>query len=129
MNKIDEILHGLNFIDEEDGSDGIFEMATLSKVKSGLPYDVWIDSTGKDRKVSHSLPRIKVDIGDGKRVPVSIDKVNPKNLSRNPKTEIPKFSVISKWVIKHYDTLLKHWNHEIDDEDALHMLRKDYKGE
>lgn len=129
MSKVNEILEGLHFIDEEDYSDGIFEMANLEKDESGLPYNIWLDSVGKYREVSHNLPRIKVDIYNNCKilVPVSIDKSNPENLSRNPHIKINKFGKVSKWIIKNYDILIKHWNHEIKDSQALNMLNKDYK--
>ena len=46
-------------------------MANVSKDDTDLPYDLWIDSDGKNRKAGHNSPRLKVDV-DGDIIPVSI---------------------------------------------------------
>ena len=38
-----------------------FEMANVSKTDTNLPYNIWIDSVGKDRNIPHNIPRIKVE--------------------------------------------------------------------
>ena len=38
-------------------------MAKVSKQYTKLPYDLWIDSSDKNRKNTHNSPRIKVDVG------------------------------------------------------------------
>lgn len=99
--------------------DLFFEMANVSKEDTGLPYDIWIDSNGKDRKIGHNSPRIKVDV-EGDRIPVSISN-DPKILVSK---EIPKFSIIKRYIIKYLDVFLKHWNKEITDRQALNLLNK-----
>ena len=49
------------------------EMANLSSDRTGLPYDIWLDSSGNGRNTSHNLPRLKIDI-EGDKIPVSISK-------------------------------------------------------
>lgn len=94
-------------------------MANVSKDDTGLPYDIWIDSEGKLRKVGHNSPRIKVDV-DGDRIPVSISQ-NPMILVDK---KIPKFNLIKNYVIKYFDVLIKHWNKELTDKQALNLLNK-----
>lgn len=55
----------------------LMEMTNVSTEDTGLPYSIWIDSAGKDRR-SHNDLRIKVKV-DGKFIPVSISK-NPEIL-------------------------------------------------
>ena len=95
-----------------------FEMANLNKQESGLPYDVWLDSSGSRRNVQHNKPRIKVDV-NGDRIPVSI--------SDNDvwiKKPFRDSNVIKNWVVDNYDTLIKHWNGELTDRQALNLLSK-----
>lgn len=37
----------------------IYEMAKLTRQKSGQPFDIWIDSLGSKRNTKHNSPRIK----------------------------------------------------------------------
>lgn len=99
--------------------DLMFEMANVSKQDTGLPYDIWIDSNGKDRNVGHNSPRLKVDV-DGDRIPVSISK-DPKILVDK---KIPKFNQVRDYIIKYLDVFIKHWNKEITDRQALNSLNK-----
>lgn len=95
----------------------LYEMANVSKQDTKLPYDLWIDSEGKNRKSSHHIPRLKVDVGDD-RIPVSISD-NPSILVDK---KIKKFSEVSKYIVKYKDILVKHWNKEITDREALNEL-------
>lgn len=97
--------------------DTLHEMANVSKQDTKLQYDLWIDSEGKNRKVSHNTPRLKVDV-DGDRVPVSIED-SPKILVDK---KIKGFSEIAKYIVKYKDVLIKHWNKEITDRQALNEL-------
>lgn len=49
----------------------LLEMANVKSTDTGLPYDIWIDSLGKDRDVEHNIPRIKVNV-NGKYIPIEI---------------------------------------------------------
>lgn len=111
-NKYFEQLNNLN-------EDYLCEMANVSKEDTGLPYDLWIDSEGKDRKTQHSMPRLKVDV-NGDRIPVSIEQ-NPKILADK---EIPKFARVKKYIQKYYNVFIKHWNKELTDKQALNLLNK-----
>ena len=50
----------------------LLEMASVLPKKSGLPYKLWLDPIGKNRKTEHSKsPRIKVEV-DGILIPMLI---------------------------------------------------------
>ena len=98
-------------------SNELFEMANVSKKDTKLPYDLWIDSEGKNRKSNLYYPRLDVDY-NGDRIPVSISD-NPEILV---KKEIPEFPKIKFWIRKYSIVLLQHWNKEITDKEALNQL-------
>ena len=95
----------------------LMEMANVSTQDTGLPYSIWIDSAGKDRKTSHNDPRIKVRV-NGEFIPVSISK-NPEILVER---KFDHSAEVLKWVRKYYDVLIKHWNKELTDKQALNLL-------
>lgn len=97
--------------------DLFYEMANFSKIDSGLPYDIWVDSAGSRRNSKHNSPRVKIDV-DGSLIPVSISK-NPKILINR---EIPKFKIIKDYLSNNYDLFIKHWNNEITDKQLLVQL-------
>ena len=96
------------------------EMANISKDKTGLPFDIWLDSVGKDRKVSHRKPRLKVRLDNKELIPVSIEK-EPKILVKGK--DIPKFRQFRKFLLLNYEILMKHWNLEIEDDDVLDLIK------
>lgn len=96
-----------------------FEMATLDKQESGLPYDVWLDSSGKDRLVRHNSPRIKIHV-DGQFIPVIIGKDGIRALKH-----FPKEKEILDWVADKQDVIIKHWNRVLTDRQALNLLSED----
>ena len=98
-------------------SDELFEMANVSKKDTKLPYDIWIDSEGKNRNTKQNYPRLIVDC-NGDRIPVSISE-DPEILV---KKKIPEFPKIKIWIKKYSVVLLQHWNKEITDKEALNQL-------
>ena len=98
-------------------SNELFEMANVSKKDTKLPYDIWIDSEGKNGNTKQNYPRLKVDY-NGVRIPVSISE-DPKILV---KKKIPEFPKIKAWIMKYSVVLLQHWNKEITDKEALNQL-------
>lgn len=102
----------------------LYEMAKVNKQDTKLPYDLWIDSIGKDRKNTHYLPRIKVEV-DNKQIPVLIDEHNPDIPDSVKKKGIETFKDIQKikeYIKVYYDVFMKHWNREISDREALNQL-------
>lgn len=97
-----------------------FEMANLRKQESGLPYDIWLDSTGCTRNTQHKVMRIKVGVGD-ELIPVVIASQRDIRPLRPFRME----TEIASWICYNYDTLFKHWNGELSDRQALNLLSKD----
>ena len=95
----------------------LFEMANVSKKDTKLPYDIWIDSEGKNGNTKQNYPRLIVDY-NGDRIPVSISD-EPEILVNK---KIPEFSKIKSWIKKYSTVLLQHWNKEITDREALNRL-------
>lgn len=100
-------------------SHNLYEMANVSKQDTGLPYDIWVDSAGKDRRVSHG-PRIKVAVnGKSRRMPEISISDNPELKAGRP---FEGMNVVIKWVQKYKDVLLKHYNKELTDKQLLNLL-------
>ena len=110
---MDEKIKRLMTLREES----LYEMANVSREDTNLPYDIWIDSKGKERNVPHSTPRVKVEV-DGELIPVSISD-NPQILVDK---KIIRFSRVARWIIKYKEVLISHWNKEISDRTALNRL-------
>ena len=119
MNSTQDLLKELNELDEKGQLDEEYltEMANATKNDTGLPYDIWLDSAGKNRKNKRSEPRFKVSI-DNDLIPISISK-DPKVLIEK---EIKKWSLIKKFVVDNYEDLMKHWNGELTDREILNIL-------
>lgn len=104
----------------------LFEMASILPRKSGLPYKIWLDPLGENRKNQHShTPRIKVEV-DGKYIPVTISDTPeiPKSALKNGAKIFPGFSDIKEYIVAYKKVLIAHFYRMIDDEDALKLLHK-----
>ena len=97
-----------------------FEMANLRKQESGLPYDIWLDSSGCTRNTQHTVMRIKVGAGD-ELIPVVLSSKR----DIRPLRPFRMKNEIVSWIFDNYDTLFKHWNGELSDRQALNLLSKD----
>lgn len=108
----------------ELNEDLLLEMANLSHQKTGLPYDIWIDSEGVNRKNTHDGPRIKVKVND-QFIPFEISD-NPDIPNTVKKTGVTDFlhkNKIREYVIAYKKILLAHYYKQIDDTDALNLLK------
>lgn len=74
----------------------LFDMANVSMKDTKLPYDIWIDSEGKNRNAKQNYPQLKVDY-NGDKIPVSISE-DPEILV---KKKIPEFLRIKSWIKKY----------------------------
>ena len=102
-------------------SEAFFEMANISKKRTKLKYDIWLDSAGNSRKNKHSLPRVKIII-DNDMIHVSISK-NPEFLVDVLKyKKLNDIKPVFDFIAKFEDVLLMHWNEEIDDMGALGII-------
>lgn len=99
-------------------------MAHLQSCYSGLPYIIMIDYDGIKRKRKDNSPRIMISLDNHLReiIPVSIDKDNLEILNKN--SQIPRFRICKKWIIKNLNILLKRWNNEIDDKTMVLNLKR-----
>lgn len=97
----------------------IWGMAVIDKDEFDLPYDIWLDPAGSTRPTKHSLPRVKVVV-DGQRIPFSITD-DPKPLVHRKIKDVQR---IREWILKNKDVLLKQWNRQITDSQALKELVK-----
>lgn len=97
-----------------------FEMASLRKHESGLPYDIWLDSACCKRNTLHNVMRIKVSI-DSELIPVII--ASQRDI--RPQKHFNRENEIISWASDNYYTLFKHWNNELSDRQALNILAKD----
>lgn len=103
----------------------LFEMANIKSNRTGLNYDIWIDSMGFRRGNEHSYhPRIKVqidnnlipiDITDDPQVPESVLKVLGDEFERH----LPQ---VKKWIKEYKEILLAHYYGKIDDTQAGNLL-------
>lgn len=102
----------------------LLEMANLDHRRTGLPYDIWIDSLGSDRVNTHHEPRIKVKV-DGRLIPfqISDNPDIPQSVKNNGITDFPHKNKIKEYVIAYKKILLAHYFKQITDVDALNMLK------
>lgn len=98
-------------------SSSYFEMTNLRRQESGLPYDIWLDSSGHLRKTRHSHFRIKVSV-DNMLIPVVIKSME----EIKPLKPFKGSAKIISWIRDNYEILFSHWNGELSDIQALSML-------
>lgn len=106
--------------------DAIFEMTNIQAKRTGLPYDLWINSVGVDRGNEHSnTTRVKIrlegnafiplEISDDPKIPESVLKVAGNDFINN----LPK---IKKYIKSYKEILLAHYYKKIDDTQAGNLL-------
>jgi len=114
-------------------TDLIIEMANIRKKLIGTPANLWLDSVGVDRNVEHNLPRLKVQGDKGERmnstnlIPVSIS-TEPSILVENHNSELSgnEWKQVFKFIQTEYEMLMKHWNHEISDDEIILYFSNKY---
>jgi len=83
----------------------LFEMANISKEKTGLPVMVWISyQTGKEK---HSA-RIKIRLND-EWIPITISD-KPEVKSKEIKGKSKVINSVIDWIVLNKNVLLKYWN-------------------
>lgn len=98
-----------------------FEIVVANKEDTKLPYDIALDSLGRER--AGAIPYIFI-LCERRKIPISISK--QPHIMRSRKQHNQNFNIIFKWVEENYNVLIKHWNKEISDKDILNILsRKD----
>lgn len=102
----------------------IFEMAKLTREESGEPFDIWIDSAGKERNTKHNEPRIKA-FNNGVTVIAGFKNGEYSNF-QTAKDKLKRFgesSRLKKYVIKIRPILELHWENKITDTEFLVTAR------
>ena len=90
-----------------------FLVVRLTSEDSGLPYDILLDSLGKNNIIP-DCPRVGVIVGDNV-IPVQISD-DPVVLSGD---DFPDANIVLNWVARYKTELLRHWNKEITDLEIL----------
>lgn len=98
----------------------IFEMAKLTKQKSGQAFDIWVDSAGEDRKAGHNNIRVKA-INNGVEVIAGFNKGKYTNFQTSPEAlkKFGKARELKEYIIKIQPLLELHWKGKIDDGDLI----------
>lgn len=102
----------------------IFEMAKVTRQKSGQPFDIWIDSLRQERNTKHNNPRIKA-INNNVEVIAGFDNGEYTNF-QTPKDKLQKFgeaTALKKYVIKMKPVIELHWEGKIDDGDFINIAK------
>ncbi len=97
--------------------DGFF-ILHVNTYESLLPYEIVINSLGLAKD---DIPMIGVVVGD-MVVFISVSE-DPQNLSRK---DFPDQERIFKWIVRHFDALIRHWNKELSDRELLDELFREY---
>lgn len=101
----------------------IFEMAKVTRQKSGQPFDIWIDSLGQERNTKHNNPRIKAI--NNVEVIAGFDNGEYTNF-QTPKDKLQKFgeaTALKKYVIKMKPVIELYWEGKIDDGDFINIAK------
>lgn len=93
-----------------------FWVARLTSKDSGLPYDIFLDSLGKNNIIP-DCPRVGVIVGDNV-IPVRISD-DPVILSGD---DFLDANIVLNWVARYKTELLRHWNKEITDLEILEAV-------
>ena len=99
----------------------LFEMVNIKSYRTGLPYDLWLDSEGSARKTQHNLPRVKVNV-DGNLIPIQLTEEPIIPSSVKGVTDFRHKSIVLRYLKAYRDILLAHFNNSIDDADVIALL-------
>ena len=92
--------------------------AILDKEESGLPYDIWLDSTGAATNSPDKNPSVWISSASSL---ISVSILNGCIDGRVYADEVLNVS-ISLWIEANRDTLLRHWYKQLSDKEALNIL-------
>lgn len=105
--------------------DFLLEMASVSSIYTGLPYDLWLDPAGRTRGNEHTYtPRLKVELEDGSMVPflISDSPDIPDSVKKQGMVSFKNIQAIKEYVKAYKDILLAHFNRKINDREVLNLL-------
>ena len=112
---------------EED----LFEMANLDKATTGLPVNLWVDSSGLERDNRHSQYRIKMQNDYGEKthknslIPISLDPYEPRILVDKP-INIKKrdLKLVYQYITDNYNLFKAHMEGELTDAQLIRALEE-----
>lgn len=102
----------------------VYEMAKLTRQKSGQPFDIWVDSLGNERNTKHNNPRIKAT-NNGVTVIAGFENGEYINFQTS-KDKLQKFGEVTalrKYVIRMQPVIELHWEGKIDDGDFINIAK------
>lgn len=123
-NGIEEKIFDIKELDQLN-EDLLWEMATITPQKSGIPYKIWLDPMGVTRGNEHTFsPRLKIEV-DGKFIPVEIsdNPQIPNSVKKTGVKEPKKFDEVQDYIRAYEDVMLAHFYGKIDDDDATTLLK------
>ena len=97
-----------------------YEMANLTRKDSGQPFDIWVDSMGKQRNTKHNEPRLKAT-NNGVTIIAGFKNGDYSNFqtSKDKIRQFGKNKELKEYVIKIKPLLELHWNNKITDSEFL----------
>lgn len=91
----------------------LYEMANYKQRDTGLPYDIWIDSAGKNRSgLQHNNRRIKVTY-NGNALEMDMDE--PFTVRAGNSKNFKKLKSVITFLHDYHKALDLHWNLQITD--------------
>lgn len=99
-----------------------YEMANLTRQKSGQPFDIWIDSAGQHGVNKHNEPRIKAT-NNGVTVIAGFknNKYSNFQTAKDKLRQFGKTKELEEYVIKMKPVIELHWEGKIDDGDFINI--------
>ena len=105
----------------------LYEMANLDKDLTGLPVNLWVDSSGQKRDTKYSAYRLKMQnnyhklVDPNEMIPVSIDKTNP---TTKHKINIKErdFNKVKRFITDNYEDLCLLVQNKNTDKELIHRL-------
>lgn len=124
-NGIEEKIFDIMELDQLN-EDLLWEMATITPQRSGIPYKIWLDPMGVTRGNEHTFsPRLKIEV-DGKFIPVEIsdNPQIPNSVKKTGVKEPKKFDEVQDYIRAYEDIMLAHFYGKIDDRDATYLITR-----
>lgn len=92
-----------------------YEMSTVQPKRSKLPFKVWLDDIGEERKTKHNSFRLKYGPHHDEFVEIPFfEKKEIYDYIGNLKKNKLDMRPISKWINLNYDNLIKFYKQEED---------------
>lgn len=105
--------------DPQSDCDQMFEMASLFRDRTGLPFKVWVSDNTYAK--SHNEPRLKVEVEPGNLTSVRLDP--PYEEVGTPLKAADKKLLVA-WIELNRETIMAYWNQEIDTGDMTSRMKK-----